>query len=129
MENAVVVSWCYLASLRRSGQLKCTRDGVLDCLSKLFHKMPHTACDSVRLVTRFPPLAAHPCSSVHGVRWWDAARHLNLRPSLKIILTNSREQPHLNQDKRKWVLSQNDSSYLEYYVYCPITVLQSSSAY
>lgn len=84
MKNAAIVSWRYLASLRRSGQLKCPRNGLLDSVGKLFRKMSCAACNSVGLVTRFPPWPAHPHSSVHGVRWWDAARHLHLCPSLKL---------------------------------------------
>lgn len=79
----MVVAWCYLASLRRSGQLKCARNGLLDSVDKLFHKVSCAACESVGLVTRFPPFPAHARSSVHGVRWWHAARHLDLRPNLK----------------------------------------------
>lgn len=74
------VTWLH----SKSGWLKCPRNSLLHFAGELFHRMSHAACFADGLVTRLPPLPAHPHSSGRGDRWWDAARHLDLHLKLSL---------------------------------------------
>lgn len=79
IENAIIISWCYVASLTWTGQLKCHRKGLLDSVGKL--KMSATCGLQFRQAgPRVSPFAS---TSTFFSVWWDAARHPDLCPNLK----------------------------------------------